>query len=108
VTLPHPDPSPGVSWYRTTFNPALPPHQDVPLSLTLSGASRAQLYLNGYLVGHYIPALGPQTAFPVPPGLLRTHGRNTIALAVINGPLPTVTLTPTGNFTTPLTYADVP
>ncbi|MCW2875396.1 MAG: beta-galactosidase [Streptomyces oryziradicis] len=100
--------APGVLWARTAFSLALPPGQDVPVSLTVSGLSRAQLYLNGYLIGHYIPALGPQTAFPVPPGLLHTHGRNTLAIAAINGPAPTVTLTPTGNFTTPLSYADVP
>ncbi len=110
VTLPRPDRTPGVSWYRTTLPLALPAGQDVPLSLVIarerSRHYRAQLYVNGWMVGIYVSDLGPQQAFPVPPGVLRTAGRNSLAVAVINsdahtGGLGRITLRATGNHAVP-------
>lgn len=110
VALPHPDRTPGVSWYRTSLALALPAHQDVPLSLVIdrerSRHYRALIYVNGWMIGQYVSDLGPQQAFPVPSGLLRTNGRNEVAVAVVNadartGGLGRVTLRSTGNFATP-------
>src|ERR1035438_4804683 len=42
---------------------------------------QALIYLNGWLVGRYINNLGPQNTFYLPQGLLRTDGRNTLAIA---------------------------
>ena len=72
VTLPHPDATPGTSWYRTTFDLHLPADQDVPLGLRFTDDParhyRALIYLNGWLIGRYINDVGPQRSFPLPAG----------------------------------------
>ncbi|MPZ79175.1 MAG: beta-galactosidase [Actinophytocola sp.] len=78
-------PVPGVSWYRTEFRLDLPRGQDVPVGLRFDGTGpyRVQVYLNGWNVGRYTGDLGPQREFVLPAGVLRAHGRNTLALAVV-------------------------
>ncbi|CAM5682672.1 beta-galactosidase [Streptomyces canus] len=79
---------PGVRWYRTSARLDLPQGQDNALALDLAepaGGStgyRAEIFVNGWLIGRYLPDTGPQTRFVVPKGLLREQGDNTIALAV--------------------------
>ncbi|MDX2521192.1 beta-galactosidase [Streptomyces stelliscabiei] len=79
---------PGVRWYRTGAKLDLPTGQDNALALDLaepeggSTAYRAQIFVNGWLIGRYLPDTGPQTRFVVPKGILRERGDNTIALAV--------------------------
>ncbi|GGU22761.1 beta-galactosidase [Streptomyces violascens] len=106
----------GVSWYRAAFDLDLPQGQDVPLGLTISDDKakhyRALVYVNGWMTGLYVNALGPQKSFPVQPGMLRTHGHNTVAIAVIGEDaggdgLGKVTLDAYGNHTTPLRYGDI-
>ncbi|MFI6055206.1 beta-galactosidase [Streptomyces violascens] len=106
----------GVTWYRTGFDLDLPQGQDVPLGLTISDDKakhyRALVYVNGWMTGLYVNALGPQKSFPVQPGMLRTHGHNTVAVAMIGEDaagdgLGKVTLDAYGNHTTPLRYADI-
>jgi beta-galactosidase GanA len=79
--------SPGVSWYRTSFGLDLPRGQDTSVALRFDGTppagSRVQMFLNGWNVGQYSADIGPQTDFVLPTGLLRAHGRNTLAFAVI-------------------------
>jgi beta-galactosidase GanA len=86
VSLPHTLPRPGVGWYRSTLDLHLPRGQDTSLGIRIDDDParhyRAQIYLNGWLIGRYINDLGPQHSFPVPAGILRTSGRNTIAIAV--------------------------
>ncbi|HEV2779938.1 MAG TPA: beta-galactosidase [Actinophytocola sp.] len=116
VTLPHPDTTPGTAWYRTTFELRLPPDQDVPIALRFTDDParhyRALVYLNGWLIGRYINDVGPQRSFPLPAGLLRTDGRNTLAIAVwstdaTTGGLGQVTLEQIANHTTSLRVSDV-
>ncbi|MFH9552964.1 beta-galactosidase [Streptomyces sp. NPDC017435] len=79
---------PGVRWYRTSARLDLPQGQDNALALELAGAAggrtgyRAQIFVNGWLIGRYLPGTGPQSRFVIPKGLLREQGNNTIALAV--------------------------
>jgi hypothetical protein len=88
VTLPDRDTTPGVSWYRTSADLHLPAGQDTSVGLAIADDPahryRAQIFVNGWMVGNYVNYLGPQHVFPVPNGILRTDGRNTIALAVWN------------------------
>jgi beta-galactosidase GanA len=116
VTLPHPDTTPGTSWYRTTFELHLPPGQDVPVGLRFTDDParhyRALIYLNGWQIGRYINDTGPQRSFPLPAGLLRIDGRNTLAIAVWNadgstGGLGQVGLEQYANHTTSLRVSDV-
>ena len=116
VTLPHRDTTPGVSWYRTSVRLDLPAGQDTSLGLTLTDDPahryRAQLFVNGWLVGNYVNYLGPQHTFPVPNGILRTDGDNSIAIAVWNldgstGGLGPVALTDYGTYASPLRVRDV-
>jgi beta-galactosidase GanA len=88
VTLPHRDTEPGETWYRTTFALNLPRDQDVPIGIKISDDSarhyRALIYVNGWLIGRYINDTGPENSFPVPPGLMRADGTNTVAIGVWN------------------------
>ncbi|MGP3983187.1 beta-galactosidase [Streptomyces sp. KR80] len=78
---------PGVRWYRTTVRLDLPRGQDNPLAIQLTDGAggkdyRAQIFVNGWLIGRYLADTGPQSRFVIPRGLLNEHGTNTIALAV--------------------------
>ncbi|MER5428589.1 beta-galactosidase [Streptomyces sp. NPDC002588] len=79
---------PGVRWYRTSARLDLPRGQDDAIAVDLAEADggstgyRAQIFVNGWLIGRYLPDTGPQTRFVIPKGILREQGTNTIALAV--------------------------
>jgi hypothetical protein len=116
VTLPHPDSTAGTSWYRTTFDLHLPAGQDVPIGLRFTDDPtrhyRALIFLNGWQLGRYVNDIGPQHSFPLPAGLLRTDGRNTLAIAVWNtdagtGGLGQVGLETYGNHTSALHVSTV-
>jgi beta-galactosidase GanA len=116
VTLPASDPRAGVSWYRTTVALHLPAGQDTSIGVTFadnpSRRYRALLYVNGWQLGDYVNYLGPQHSFPIPNGILRTDGRNTIAIAVWNldatsGGLGAVSLTDYGSYASSLQVGPV-
>ncbi|KAK1971986.1 family 35 glycosyl hydrolase [Colletotrichum sublineola] len=83
---------PGVAFYAATLELSLPASDlDIPLAFVLDdidpsasggGAYRAILYVNGFQFGKYLSNVGPQTKFPVPEGVLRYQGANSIGLAV--------------------------
>ncbi|KAI4205769.1 MAG: hypothetical protein LQ350_000266 [Teloschistes chrysophthalmus] len=85
-------PTAGVTFYTTSFNLSLPSGYDIPLSFVFTNSSsnatggvsnfRSQLYVNGYQFGKYVNNIGPQTAFPVPEGILNYHGINYLALSL--------------------------
>lgn len=105
VSLPTQVVAPGVGWYRTTFTLQMPINQDVPIALKISDNAarhyRALIFINGWQMGVYINALGPQHVFPLPAGILNPHGKNTLAIASWdtkrNGGLGKVTLVKMGN-----------
>lgn len=116
TTLPTKDTTPGVSWYRTDVNLRLPKNQDTSLGLKItddpSRHYRALIYVNGWLMGRYVNNLGPQTSFPIPNGILRPRGKNSIAIAVWNtdastGGLGRVSLQNYGSVASSLKVADV-
>lgn len=78
----------GVSWYRTSVTLDTPQDQDTSVAVAFDAPERTServrvlIFVNGWNIGQYIPSLGPQTSFPVPNGILDTHGENSIALAV--------------------------
>jgi beta-galactosidase len=76
-----------VRWYRTTARLDLPRGQDTPLALEVADGKggkdyRAQIFVNGWLIGRCLADTGPQSRFVIPSGLLDEHGTNTIALAI--------------------------
>jgi hypothetical protein len=77
----------GVTWLRDDFTVDLPRGQDTSVTLRFGDAIpqgyRTIIYLNGWMLGQYGAAIGPQTSFVLPAGVLRQNGRNTLALAVI-------------------------
>jgi len=81
---------PGTTWYRTSFDLAVPKADDASLGITIGDPStpqadgnyRALLFVNGWNVGQYIANVGPQHTFVVPTGVLDPRGRNTLAIAV--------------------------
>lgn len=85
VQLPDGERTPGLRWYRTQFDLTLPRNQDTSVAVRIDDATekryRAQLYVNGWLIGRYINDVGPQREFVIPPGILRPNGRNTLAVA---------------------------
>jgi beta-galactosidase GanA len=116
VKLPVSDTQAGVSWYRTTVSLHLPPGQDTSIGVTFadnpSRRYRALLYVNGWQMGDYVNYLGPEHSFPIPNGILRTDGTNTIAIAVWNldsstGGLGQVSLTNYGSYASSLRVGPV-
>ncbi|KAJ5247363.1 CAZyme family GH35 [Penicillium chermesinum] len=78
----------GVQFYSTSFDLDLPKGWDIPLYFDFRNSSsspapyRVQLFVNGYQYGKYVSNIGPQTAYPVPEGILNYQGRNWIALTL--------------------------
>lgn len=80
----------GVRFYVTTFQlnggKGLDPSVDVPLGIQFAASNdtvaRVMLWINGYQYGKYVPHLGPQTRFPVPPGILNVGAGETNTLAI--------------------------
>ena len=116
TTLPASDPTPGVSWYRTTVALDLPKGQDTSVGLKItddpSRHYRALIFVNGWQLGRYVNDLGPQHDFPIPNGILKPNGTNTIAIAVWNsdgttGGLGAVSLESFGSYASPLQVATV-
>ncbi|TKA82558.1 hypothetical protein B0A55_01201 [Friedmanniomyces simplex] len=76
----------GAKFYRTNLPLDLPTGVDASLAFELTAPAgselRAQLYVNGYMFGKFVPYIGHQVEFPVFPGILNYHGDNTIGLSV--------------------------
>ncbi|KAI7240550.1 glycoside hydrolase family 35 protein [Hortaea werneckii] len=76
----------GAKFYRTNLPLDLPEGIDASLAFELNAPEdskvRAQLYVNGYMFGKFIPHVGNQIEFPVFPGILDYHGDNTIGLNI--------------------------
>ncbi|KAF2132359.1 glycoside hydrolase family 35 protein [Dothidotthia symphoricarpi CBS 119687] len=76
----------GITWFTTSFPLAIDADLDVPIGVELIApagtVARILLFVNGYQFGKYLPHIGPQTVFPVPPGILNMRGDNTLSLAV--------------------------
>ncbi|KAH7915479.1 glycoside hydrolase family 35 protein, partial [Hygrophoropsis aurantiaca] len=80
-----PDSSAGVGFFVTTFDLNIPEGYDVPISFLFDNTSqpyRAQLYVNGWMMGKRVSNLGPQYQFPVQQGILDYSGTNTVAVAL--------------------------
>jgi beta-galactosidase len=76
----------GVRFYQTTFHLNIDSDLDAPLGIELSApagtVARVMIWVNGYQYGKYVPHIGPQTRFPVPPGVLNNRGLNTFGLSI--------------------------
>ncbi|KAJ8059632.1 hypothetical protein OCU04_011284 [Sclerotinia nivalis] len=76
----------GISFYTTNFTLALDSDLDVPLGIKLSApagtVARVMFWINGYQYGKYVPHIGPQTVFPIPPGIINNQGNNKLALSL--------------------------
>lgn len=76
----------GVRFYTTTFDLAIDADLDAPLGLAFSApagtVARVLFWVNGYQYGKYEPHIGPQTVFPVPPGIVNNRGTNYLAVSV--------------------------
>ena len=79
---------PGIGFYTTAFELNLPEGYDIPMTFTFAnnsasvGAYRTLLFVNGYQFGELIPYMGPESAFPVPEGILNYSGANTVAVTI--------------------------
>lgn len=76
----------GIQFYTTTFHLNIDSDLDVPLGIHLAAPAgtiaRVMLWVNGYQYGKYVPHIGPQTKFPIPPGVINNRGLNTLALSL--------------------------
>lgn len=76
----------GIAFYITTFNLNIDSDLDAPLGISLAAASgtiaRVMIWINGYQYGKFVPHIGPQTRFPIPPGVINNRGSNTLALSL--------------------------
>ncbi|KAK9416193.1 putative Family 35 glycosyl hydrolase [Seiridium unicorne] len=76
----------GIAFYTTDFYLDIDDDLDVPLGIEFSAPegtiARVMLWVNGYQYGKYVPHLGPQTRFPVPPGVVNNKGKNRLAVSL--------------------------
>lgn len=76
----------GIQFYLTDFSLDIDEDLDVPLGVEFSAASgtvaRVMLWVNGYQYGKYVPQLGPQTRFPIPPGVVNNRGTNRLGVSL--------------------------
>jgi hypothetical protein len=86
VTLPHQwEPfEQGVGLYETVFDlgGALDPATDAVGLVITEAFSKANIYLNGALIGRFWQEMGPQHKFYLPWGILKPEGDNHLALGV--------------------------
>ena len=73
----------GLGIYLAEFDLALkaPDQPGVGAKITKC-SGKANIYINGWLIGRYWDALGPQHLFYLPPDLLNISGRNQLAIVV--------------------------
>jgi len=75
--------SAGLGIYVSEFELELPGPDQPGIGVKLSKCSgKANLYINGWLIGRYWDAVGPQKIFYLPPDLLKLKGKNELALVV--------------------------
>jgi len=76
----------GIQFYITTFHLNVDSDLDVPIGIELASpagtVARVMIWINGYQYGKYVPHIGPQTRFPIPPGVLNNRGLNTLSLSL--------------------------
>ncbi|EFQ85763.1 hypothetical protein PTT_19185 [Pyrenophora teres f. teres 0-1] len=76
----------GIRWFTTSFSLNIDKDLDVPVGIELGAVkgtvARVLIFVNGYQYGKYLPHIGPQTRFPIPPGILNMRGENTLSVAV--------------------------
>ncbi|ETS80181.1 beta-galactosidase C [Pestalotiopsis fici W106-1] len=76
----------GIAFYTTDFDLYIDEDLDVPLGFEFTApegtVARVMLWVNGYQYGKYVPHLGPQTRFPVPPGVINNRGTNRLAISL--------------------------
>jgi len=85
VTLPHfwEPYDEGIGLYETEFDLDIGESERGPVGVVIPEAlSKANIYVNGYLMGRYWHEKGPQHKFFVPWGVLDPSGRNHLAIAV--------------------------
>ncbi|KAA8908987.1 beta-galactosidase [Sphaerosporella brunnea] len=75
-----------VRFYRTTAKLEVPSGYDAAVAVVLgapeSAVLRAQVYVNGYMMGKFVPHIGHQVEFPVFPGIMNYRGDNVVGLHV--------------------------
>jgi hypothetical protein len=73
----------GVALFETRFRLSGIDPKSVALALGFDpGRGKANLYLNGHLLGRYWPERGPQRSFALPWGVLRPDDENHLAVAL--------------------------
>eukprot|EP00871_Galdieria_phlegrea_P005552 jgi/Galph1/5999/GphlegSOOS_G4577.1 len=86
VSLPYDFNEAAVAWFRTRFKLSIPSDIDVPIGLLIeddpSYRYNALIFINGWMLGHYINYLGPQHDFVLHNGILNPNGWNDVAIAV--------------------------
>lgn len=78
--------SAGIRFYLTSFDLDIDSDLDVPLGIELGApegtTARVMIWVNGYQYGKYVPHIGPQTRFSIPPGIVNNRGKNTLGLSL--------------------------
>ena len=73
----------GIGLYETNVTLNVKNPGETPVGLVIPEAhSKANIYVNGYLIGRYWKEMGPQNKFFIPWGILKPRGKNHIAIAV--------------------------
>lgn len=76
---------PGIGFFTTEFDLHVPKGWEVPIDVLFTKTSntrkfRVQLFVNGWQFGKFNGLMGPQLAFPIPEGILKHNGKNTVAM----------------------------
>ncbi|PYH98013.1 hypothetical protein BO71DRAFT_416628 [Aspergillus ellipticus CBS 707.79] len=83
---------PGVGFFATAFDLAVPVGYDAPISVVFANTTvangstaarfRSEVFVNGWQFGKYVNHIGPQTNYPVPEGILNYNGTNYLAVTL--------------------------
>ena len=84
VSLPHKQQlKGGIGIYMTEFDLNIKTPDSPAVGVKLSKAPvKANIYINGWLIGRYWDGVGPQKVFYLPPDLVNLSGRNQLAIVV--------------------------
>ncbi|KAL7275905.1 hypothetical protein RUND412_001124, partial [Rhizina undulata] len=104
----------GIKFYCTTVDLILPTGHNIPLAVLIGAPNttkaQIQIYVNGDQYRKYISHIGPQTTFPIPPGIINNQKKDVLGVSIwaqesTGAQLETLSLIEVSRFTSSFDFA---